>query len=58
MQPIAFMSINVSELGVTDVDGVLQHRSKDRLKVTRRRTNDSQHIGSGRLLLQRLPQFV
>ena len=47
-------AIDVSELGFTDTDGVLQHRLKDRLKLAWRTANDAKHLRGRGLLLQRL----
>src|SRR5262249_25297174 len=41
-----------AKFGIADTDGLLQHRLKDRLQFARRRTNDTQHVGCRRLLLQ------
>jgi len=46
------------KLTAAQPDSTLCYRIKDRLHVCRRAGNNSQHFGSRRLLLQRLPQLV
>jgi len=50
----AIKTVKRAERGLADTRGVLQNRTKYWLQLTQRRTNDAQHIGGGRLLLQRL----
>src|SRR5262249_41294822 len=57
-QGIAIPSINISKLGTADSDGIFQHRLKNRFKLARRTADDPEHVGSRRLLLQRLPQLA
>ena len=57
-QHLAVEQVQYAKLCLTDMCSVLQHGSKHWLQLAGRRTNDAQHIGSGRLLLQGLPQFI
>src|SRR5262249_17511274 len=46
--------IQIPELSVADARRVLQHRLKHGLQIAREAADDLQHLGGGRLLLQRL----
>ena len=58
VQHAVVMKIQRAELGVADTRGILQHGLENRLQIAGRLTDDAQHICRGRLLLQRLAQFV
>jgi hypothetical protein len=47
-----------TEFGVANPHRTLQHRLKHGFQLARRRTHDAQHFRCGRLLFQRLAQFV
>src|SRR5262249_60151811 len=47
-----------AELGLTDADCIVQRSLKHRLELARGGRDDAQHFGGGRLLLQRLDEFV
>src|SRR5512144_3082155 len=47
-----------AEVGFTYPHCVRQHSVKDRIEFARRRADDLEHVGGGRLLLQRLTQLV
>ena len=47
-----------AELGLTDARGVCQHGSKYRLQFAGRTADDLEHLGGGRLLLQRLGKLA
>src|SRR5262245_3786326 len=49
---------HLAKLGLADRDGMLQHCLEYRLKLARRAGDYLQHLGSRRLLLQRLSQFA
>ena len=55
---ITVPAIDMSELGFADTDGVLQHRLKDRLKLTGRRTDDLKDLRGRGLLLQGFAEIV
>ena len=55
---VAVEAVQRAELGIAKPRCVLQHGLKDRLQFAGRRTDDAQHIGSSRLLIQRFCQFV
>ena len=71
-QEFAVPAVDVTKRGVTNANRLLQHGSKNRLKITRGPADDLEHIRCSRLLLQRfrklsrplaevvstLPQFV
>src|SRR6516162_5837737 len=46
------------KLGFANLRRILQYCLEYRLQLTGRRTDDTQHLGCGRLLLQRLPQLI
>ncbi len=48
----------ITEAGTTDLGGLLQQALENRLKLARRGADDSQYVGRGGLLFQRLPQFT
>lgn len=49
---------DIAEIGAAYSCGILQHRVKDRLQIAWRTRNDSQHFGSGDLLLAGLSEFA
>src|SRR5262245_7293187 len=49
---LSFAERQSAELGSADVHRAFQHGPKHGLQLTRRRTNDAENIGGGRLLLQ------
>src|SRR5260370_37267950 len=48
---------NQAVLGAADMDGILQQRLQNTLKVERRAADGLEHVGGCRLLLQRFPQL-
>ena len=54
VQGVAVPAMDISELGVADADGILQHSCKHRLKIAGRAADNLEHFRSGCLLLQRL----
>src|ERR1700731_1557236 len=57
-EAIAFAEVHRAEFGLADASRVLEHGLEHRLQLAGRRTDDAQYVRRGRLLLQRLPQFV
>ena len=57
-QAIIFPAIDIARLGLAYPRSVLQHGLKHRLQIAGRRTDNLQHVRRGRLLFERLPQFV
>src|SRR6516162_89125 len=55
---ICLVQVQIAEIGSANARRVLQHSVENRLQFAWRRTDDAQHIRSGRLLLKRLPQFA
>ena len=51
VQSLAIPTVDVSKFGVADANCLLQHGSKNRLKITRRAADDLENLRSGRLLL-------
>src|SRR6516165_205234 len=47
-----------AEFSLANPSSIFQHGLENRLKLTRRRTDDAQHLGRRRLLLKRLPQLI
>src|SRR6516164_5397390 len=47
-----------AEFSLANPSSIFQHGLENRLKLTRRRTDDAEHFGSRRLLLQRLAQLI
>jgi hypothetical protein len=58
VQRLAFPAVDISECGVADADGFLQHGLKNGLQITRRAADDLQHLRCGGLLLKGLAQFI
>ena len=58
VQGIAVPAIDISEVGVADANGFLQHGRKHRLKIAGRAADDLEHLRRGRLLLQRLGEVA
>src|SRR5262249_52400408 len=54
---IAFVEQQVAEAGLADANGVLKHSLEHWLQFAGRAADDLEHLGGGRLLLQRLAQF-
>src|SRR5215469_5659812 len=54
---ISFGQKKYAESSGADADGILQHGLEYWLQTTGRRTDDAQHIRSGRLLFQRLTKI-
>ena len=53
MQGVTIPAVDISKLGVTDADSILQHGCKHRLKIAGRAADDLEHLRRRRLLLQR-----
>ena len=51
---VSLAEIQIPELSVADARRVLQHRLEHGLQIAREAADDLQHLGGGRLLLQRL----
>src|SRR5262245_10735525 len=51
---VSFAEIQIPELSVADARRVLQHQLEHGLQIAREAAEDLQHLGSSRLLLQRL----
>ncbi|MFZ1152920.1 MAG: hypothetical protein WAR76_24835 [Xanthobacteraceae bacterium] len=58
MEPAALVQKNNRIISVAMPRGRLDERIEHRLKIEGRAANDLEHVGSGGLLLERLPQFV
>jgi hypothetical protein len=58
IEGVAIPPINISKPGVTDVDGFLQHRLKDRQKVAWKTADDLEDFGGSGQLLYRLVAFA
>src|SRR5215469_14688244 len=54
---ISFGQKKYAESSGADADGILQHGLEYWLQIAGRRTDDAQHIRSGRLLFQRLTKI-
>src|SRR6516165_11839704 len=55
---IAIVEQQIAETRLADLRRILQHRLKDRLKLTGRRADDAQHLRGSRLLLKRFAQII
>src|SRR5215831_16684882 len=55
---IAIVQQQIAETRLADLRRILQHRLKDRLKLTGRRADDAQHLRGSRLLLKRFAQII
>ena len=57
VQDLAVPTVDIPKRGVADANGVLQHGSKNRLKIARGSANDLEHFRRSRLLFQRLAEI-
>ena len=58
VEDVSVVKQEIAELGLADVRCVRQHRLEHRLQLAGRRTDDAQHFGCRRLLLQRFSEIV
>ena len=55
---IVFAELQSGEIGPANAHRVFQHSLEYRLELTRRTADDLEHVGGGRLLLQRFAQLI
>src|SRR5262249_26937530 len=58
MECFSVVKKQMPELGLAQPDGVLEHCIENGFKLARRRADDTQYVRCGRLLFQRLSQFI
>ena len=55
---VSFPTVDISDPGIADADGILQHGLKHRLKIAGRTAYSVEHFRGSRLLLPSFVQFT